>query len=222
MFFNFLLVFLLAVSSWADGYWWNSWQKSFHTWVSQTITVHSLHQIVMWGNCVSYTPGKLGRSPCVLYNRVGLGEQWLRRAEVGLGTLGPEARLGNAAGTSLRQWRLVKGAGSAVGGLGPTACPLPTGLRGTRSWRPPGRGAGLRDTSLLAVRQVCHQWYTYNMHVCVCVCVCVHPLSHSVVSNSSVTPWTLLARLLHPWDFPGRNTGVGCHFLLQRIFPTQG
>ena len=23
-------------------------------------------------------------------------------------------------------------------------------------------------------------------------------------------------------DSPGRNTGVGCHFLLQRIFPTQG
>ena len=29
-------------------------------------------------------------------------------------------------------------------------------------------------------------------------------------------------RLLCPWDFPGKNTGVGCHFLLQEIFPTQG
>ena len=27
---------------------------------------------------------------------------------------------------------------------------------------------------------------------------------------------------LHPWDFPGKNTGVGCHFLLQEIFLTQG
>ena len=25
-----------------------------------------------------------------------------------------------------------------------------------------------------------------------------------------------------PWDFPGKNTGVGCHFLLQGIFLTQG
>ena len=25
-----------------------------------------------------------------------------------------------------------------------------------------------------------------------------------------------------PWNFPGTNTGVGCHFLLQGIFPTQG
>ena len=25
-----------------------------------------------------------------------------------------------------------------------------------------------------------------------------------------------------PWDFPGKSTGVGCHFLLQGIFPTQG
>ena len=30
------------------------------------------------------------------------------------------------------------------------------------------------------------------------------------------------ARLLCPWDFPGKNTRVGCHFLLQGIFPTQG
>ena len=28
--------------------------------------------------------------------------------------------------------------------------------------------------------------------------------------------------LLHPWDFLGKSTGVGCHFLLQGIFLTQG
>ena len=27
---------------------------------------------------------------------------------------------------------------------------------------------------------------------------------------------------LCPWDCSGKNTGVGCHFLLQGIFPTQG
>ena len=29
-------------------------------------------------------------------------------------------------------------------------------------------------------------------------------------------------RLLHPWDFPGNNTGVACHFLPQGVFLTQG
>ena len=29
-------------------------------------------------------------------------------------------------------------------------------------------------------------------------------------------------RLLRPWDSPDKNTGVGCHFLLQGIYPTQG
>ena len=29
-------------------------------------------------------------------------------------------------------------------------------------------------------------------------------------------------RLFYPWDFPGKNTGMGCHFLIQEIFPTQG
>ena len=27
---------------------------------------------------------------------------------------------------------------------------------------------------------------------------------------------------LCPWNFSGKNTGMGCHFLLQGIFPTQG
>ena len=30
------------------------------------------------------------------------------------------------------------------------------------------------------------------------------------------------ARLLCPWDSPGKNIGVGCHFLLQGIFLTRG
>ena len=38
----------------------------------------------------------------------------------------------------------------------------------------------------------------------------------------SVTPWTVAHRLLCPWDLPVKNTGVGCRFLLQGIFPTQG
>ena len=37
-----------------------------------------------------------------------------------------------------------------------------------------------------------------------------------------VTPWTGAARLLCPWDSPGKSTGVGRHALLQGIFPTQG
>ena len=37
------------------------------------------------------------------------------------------------------------------------------------------------------------------------------------------TPWTVACtKLLLPWDFLGKSTGVGCHFLLQGIFPTQG
>ena len=32
----------------------------------------------------------------------------------------------------------------------------------------------------------------------------------------------MVNRLLCQWNFPGKNTGVGCHFLLQGIFSTQG
>ena len=37
-----------------------------------------------------------------------------------------------------------------------------------------------------------------------------------------VTSRTEPTRLLCPWDSPGKNTGMGCHALLQGIFPTQG
>ena len=42
------------------------------------------------------------------------------------------------------------------------------------------------------------------------------------MSDSFVTQWTEPARFLCPWDFPGKNIGVGCHFLLQGIFLTKG
>ena len=39
--------------------------------------------------------------------------------------------------------------------------------------------------------------------------------SRSVPSNSSRLHGPQPTRLLHPWDFPGKSTGVGCHCLLQ-------
>ena len=47
---------------------------------------------------------------------------------------------------------------------------------------------------------------------------------HSVQSLSHVhcDPMDCSHRLFCLWDFPGQNPGVGCHFLLQRTFPTPG
>ena len=54
----------------------------------------------------------------------------------------------------------------------------------------------------------------------ICVCACV--LSHCSRVQLCATLWTVAPSLLCPWDSPGKNAGVGCHALLQRIFPTQG
>ena len=37
-----------------------------------------------------------------------------------------------------------------------------------------------------------------------------------------VTPWTVAHKAPLSMGFSGKNTGVGCHFLLQGIFPTRG
>ena len=52
------------------------------------------------------------------------------------------------------------------------------------------------------------------------VYVCV--LSGSVVSHSLQPHELWPTRFLYPWDFPGKNTGAGCYFLLQGIFPNRG
>ena len=45
----------------------------------------------------------------------------------------------------------------------------------------------------------------------------------ALVASDSLRPHRLyLTRLLCPWDSPGKNTGRGCHALLQGIFLTQG
>jgi len=55
----------------------------------------------------------------------------------------------------------------------------------------------------------------YKLYLC--------PESESEVAQSCPTLCDPMdTRLLCPWDFLGKRTGVGCHFLLQRIFLTQG
>ena len=67
-----------------------------------------------------------------------------------------------------------------------------------------------------------------KMSVCVCVYmyVCVTHIigicAQSLQSCPTLRARGLQARLLCPGDSPGKNTGVGCHALLQGIFPTQG
>ena len=44
----------------------------------------------------------------------------------------------------------------------------------------------------------------------------------TVVSDSFVIPWAVAHQAPLSMDFLGKNTGVGCHFLFQGIFLTQG
>ena len=46
--------------------------------------------------------------------------------------------------------------------------------------------------------------------------------SHWVVSDSSRPRGLQPTRLLHPWDFPGKSPGVGCHCLIRPPPLTRG
>ena len=55
--------------------------------------------------------------------------------------------------------------------------------------------------------------------VCVCVCVCIQLLSHVQLV---VAPWRVAHQDPLSWNFPGKDIGAGCHFLLHGVFLTQG
>ena len=56
-------------------------------------------------------------------------------------------------------------------------------------------------------------------------CITIKEIESVLVAQSCPTlrtPWTVQpTRLLCPWSSAGKNTGVGCHFVFQRIFLTQ-
>ena len=57
------------------------------------------------------------------------------------------------------------------------------------------------------------------LFLCILCCCClVAQLSSNLLWLHGLWP----TRLLCPWNFPGKNTRMGCHFLLQGIFLTQG
>ena len=79
-------------------------------------------------------------------------------------------------------------------------------------------------------KQIQHAWYLAilpSIHPFILsVYLSTHPSitlrACSVVSDSLPPQGLQPTRLLQPWDFPGKNTGVNCCFLLQGVFPTQG
>ena len=64
----------------------------------------------------------------------------------------------------------------------------------------------------LGMKRVGHDWGTNTFTSAI----------HKDSSRVFVTLWTVAARLLCPWDSPGKNTGMNYCFLLQGIFPAQG
>ena len=58
------------------------------------------------------------------------------------------------------------------------------------------------------------QVYKFSLHrTCRCCCCCCKVAS--VMSDSVQSHRWQPTRIPHPWDSPGKNTGLGCHFLLQ-------
>ena len=60
-----------------------------------------------------------------------------------------------------------------------------------------------------------HSYFIYLPFYRLYIYFCLLLLSHFSRVRLCVTHRRQPTRLLRPWDSPGKNTGVGCHFLLQ-------
>ena len=92
----------------------------------------------------------------------------------------------------------------------------------TPSWDTPCAGAPLHVTQPSVTSRI--QWN--RLGGCSRGHSDLFDYEHCYQSHKAALWWSYIhglwpTRLLCPWDSPGKNTGVGCHFLLQRIFPTQ-
>ena len=71
-------------------------------------------------------------------------------------------------------------------------------------------------------------WRTGDPRACWWECKLIQSLEKERKRSCSVMFYSLQphalwpTRLIHPRGFPGKNTGMGCHFLFQGLFPTQG
>ena len=66
-----------------------------------------------------------------------------------------------------------------------------------------------------------HHRLNGRARVCVCVCVCVCVLV-AEPCPALCDPTGCSPPGFCPWDSPDKNTGMDCHSLPQRLFPTQG
>ena len=71
---------------------------------------------------------------------------------------------------------------------------------------------GCKESDMTARLTHTHSGHSIHAVVCCCCCCCCVA---SVVSDSVRPHRRQPTRLRHPWDSPGKNNGVGCHFLLQ-------
>ena len=77
--------------------------------------------------------------------------------------------------------------------------------------------------SMFLALTMMYNTYTSLSYMFCLVIICMPACSVASVVSTSLRFYGLQpTRLLCPWDSPGKNTGMGCCALLQRIFPTQG
>ena len=101
-------------------------------------------------------------------------------------------------------------------------CPLPGALSSNLiAWQLPICPAGLSSNVLDPPRTGSYYIPSVRLPAFLSMCIvraCV--LSRSFMSDSLRPHGLQPTSLLCPWDSPGKNTGVGYHFLLQGIFLT--
>ena len=75
-----------------------------------------------------------------------------------------------------------------------------------------------QEVCIINLNRRVHIQYVYTIQLYFLLCCLLAQSCPTLLWPRGLWP----TRFLCPWDFPAKNIGMGCHFLLQGIFPTQG
>ena len=120
--------------------------------------------------------------------------------------------LGKIKGGRKRGWQRIRWLDGITDSMDMSFSKLPESVIDREAWHAVAHGITKSGTWLSDWTELI--WYLHFSFWLASLCI----IGSRFMSNSLQPHGLKPSRLLHPWDFPGKNTGVVCHFFFQEIF----
>ena len=120
--------------------------------------------------------------------------------------------LGKIEGRRRRGWQRIRWLDGITDSMDMSFSKLPESVIDREAWHAVAHGITKSGTWLSDWTELI--WYLHFSFWLASLCI----IGSRFMSNSLQPHGLKPSRLLHPWDFPGKNTGVVCHFFFKKFY----